>query len=841
MRNTSLLTTSMPSGNGGATGLTCPTGNGTAGTSTASCRNFSFPLLNNNVFWQNRSFYIGVGSLGTGTQNQQNVVALFNAASGTPAASQAVTGGCPSGATYWDIGARGDTGPGNHGSGLTLAPSFSLLTNSSETGTGTNNLSGTDPEFITQYCNGSRVPPENGGLGYQVPAGISDATVPNPIFSLSPAATVDEGNNWVNINRGPLAVTHPVTNAVLGNYSLRSTSRAIDFISTTSAGGTAAATYATTDFFGHPRPDSDSTIDIGAVEFQGTRSTSASVSPTSLAFGVQTDNSTSPAQTLTLLSGTTAMTGINIAVTAPFARAGGSCGTTLAASTATTNPSCTINIVFTPTANGAASGTVTITATAGGPVAGSPVSLTGTGVAQLAVAPSAVTFTTPVIVNRTSATNQTVTLTNGTGALVTGIALAFSSTQFARPAGAAGGTCGTSLAATLSCTINISFTPATVGGISGILNITSSVNVVGQPVGLTGTGVGAQVTPTSLSFGSVIDGNSSAAQTLTLTNTAAVSLTGINLVFTGPFARATTAQGGAGTCTGTLTTNNTCTINVVFSPTTQTTAVTGSVAINGNYGAATTVVGSPVSLDGTGVAPTLTATVAPSPLAFGTWFGGSTSGTMNLTVTNTGNSGLAGGTFTFGGGTPQPYSRVTTGTFPAGAPDCAATLALGASCTIKVQFAAPGGTPASYPRTLTVAYGGGATVTPASVSLTGSSVATRPTDTISAPTITLPTGVATGTGLVAFTNTSATTSTVVTNITVSGGSLGTYFFNLGAILAGPDNCTGVNLAPSASCTVTLRFTNVTSPRGVDRTGTITFTAAGITPNPTATVTGHANP
>jgi hypothetical protein len=739
MRNTSLLTTSMPT-----SGFSCPTGNGTTSGST-NCRNFSVPLLNNNVFWQNRSFYIGVGSLGTGTQNQQNVVALFNATSGTPAASQAVTGGCPSGATYWDIGAHGDTGPGNHTSGLTLAPSFSLLTNSSETGGGTNNLSGTDPEFITQYCNGSRVPPENGGLGYQVPAGISDATVPNPIFSLSPAATVDEGNNWVNINWGPLAMTHPVTGAVLGNYTLRTTSRAIDFIASTgatAAGYTAGTTYAPTDFFGHPRPDSDSTIDIGAVEFQGTRSTGASVSPTSLAFGVQTVSSTSPVQTLTLLSGTTTgMTGVTLTFTAGagFARATaaqggtGSCGT--APFNLGANSSCTINVVFRPTAGGPATGTLTFGGT-GGPVAGSPVSLTGTGVAQLGVAPSAVTFTTPVIVNRTSATSQTVTLTNGTGALVTGIALAFSTPQFSQPTGATGGTCTTTLAASTSCTISMLFTPATVGGISGILNITSSVNVVGQPVGLTGTGVGAQVSPTSLSFGSVIDGNSSAAQTLTLTNTAAVSLTGINVAVTAPFARATTAQGGAGTCTATLATNSTCTINVVFSPTTQTTTVTGTATITGNYGAATTVVGSPVSLDGTGVAPTLTATVSPSSLAFGTWFGGSTSGTMNLTVTNTGNSGLNGFALAFGGGTPQPYSRVTTGTFPAGAPNCGTTLALGASCTIKVQFAAPGGTPASYPRTLTVAYTG-ATVTPASVSLTGTSIATRPTDTILAPTITL--------------------------------------------------------------------------------------------------------
>ena len=70
--------------------------------------------------------------------------------------------------------------------------------------------SASNPNVVSQYCNGSRIPPEIGGLGYQVPPGISDATVPNPIFNLTPAATVDEGNNWINISWGPLALTNPV-------------------------------------------------------------------------------------------------------------------------------------------------------------------------------------------------------------------------------------------------------------------------------------------------------------------------------------------------------------------------------------------------------------------------------------------------------------------------------------------------------------------------------------------------------------------------------------------------------------------------------------------------------
>jgi hypothetical protein len=74
---------------------------------------------------------------------------------------------------------------------------------------------------------------------------------------------------------------------------------------------------------------------------------------------------------------------------------------------------------------------------------------------------------------------------------------------------------------------------------------------------------------------------------------------------------------------------------------------------------------------------------------------------------------------------------------------------------------------------------------------------------------------------------------------VSGGSILTYFFNVGA-LAGPDNCTGTNLAPGQSCTVTVRFTNVLSPRGVNRAGTITFTDTATGGTQSSGLIGHAN-
>jgi hypothetical protein len=256
-------------------------------------------------------------------------------------------------------------------------------------------------------------------------------------------------------------------------------------------------------------------------------------------------------------------------------------------------------------------------------------------------------------------------------------------------------------------------------------------------------------------------------------------------------------------------------------PTTVNTVSSGTVAITGSVA----VTNAPVQLSGSSAAATYSASVGPNPLAFGNWATGTTSSTLNLTVTNTGNSPLTNLTYTLGGGTPQPFARVTTGTFPAGAPNCAATLAVGASCTVKATFAP--GTATTFSRTLTVANAGAPAaqrITSVVATLTGTGVVSRAPMSI-APntlTITLPTGTITGTGTVTLTNNAPAggSSVNVTNVAVSGGSLLTYFFN---VVAGADTCTGVPLAPGQSCTVGVRFTNVGSARGTNRTGTITFT------------------
>ena len=145
-------------------------------------------------------------------------------------------------------------------------------------------------------------------------------------------------------------------------------------------------------------------------------------------------------------------------------------------------------------------------------------------------------------------------------------------------------------------TITVAFRPTTVGAASGNISIVS--NAPGSPtsVGLSGTGIAATLTlgisPTSLSFGNVTTGTSSASQTVTITNTGNANVTISQITLTGSGYAMT-----GGSAPVTLSPSQNLTLSVQFSPTVAG-SVTGTISIVSNAS------GSPatITLSRTGVA-----------------------------------------------------------------------------------------------------------------------------------------------------------------------------------------------------------------------------------------------
>jgi hypothetical protein len=659
MRNTSNLTSFLPAV------VNCPSDH-------PNCRQISNPLLRNNLFWQNRSFFVTVGGLGSGLLNQQNVVTLV------PALNQTSTGACQSGATSWDIGVRGDAGPANHASGFTLSPANSILTSLSGGYSGNGNIGPSSPGVVRQYCNGSRVPPENGGFGFNVPPGIADATVPNPRFNLTPAATVDEGNNWINMSYGPLSLSSAaVPSGVAGNgvplgiYTIAQGSPAI---STATSSG--APNH---DFFGTPRPAGGG-FDIGAVQFVA--ASTFMLSPTSLIFNSPLNLTSAPQQVqvsnigTVSLSFTISLSGVNLN---QFATTSSGCATLAPGG------SCTINVTFTPTTATPTPKIASLNVSGGTGTTTQSVPLTGNVVAlpTYTVSPLSLAFGNQLVGTMSAPLSVTITNTGGAG----GSPLAMGSPTMGGTNPSQWSTVLTTCPAILpvtpgsnTCTISVAFAPTSMGAQSATLNVNIGAPAAPAPlVQLTGTGIGPVigVVPASLTFASQTVGTTSAAQTVTVSNTGAVSLTALSVSLGGTnptdFARPAGAAGG--TCGTTLAPTSTCTITLTFTP-----AVSGARSATLLVSGAAPANTATVSLSGTGGGPVIS--VSPTSLGFGGQVVTTTSAGQSVIVSNTGNVTLTALSVSFGGTNPTNFAR------PAGAAGgtCGTTLAAGGNCTITVTF-----------------------------------------------------------------------------------------------------------------------------------------------------------
>jgi hypothetical protein len=344
---------------------------------------------------------------------------------------------------------------------------------------------------------------------------------------------------------------------------------------------------------------------------------------TTFDFGTVQIGTTSGAQSVTLTNNTAG----NIAFTS--AALSGTNAADYAVSTAGCSPNivvgtpCVVSVKFTPTVVAPPSEVATLTITDADSTSPQVYNLTGKGATTIpgvGLAPTSLAFGNQVL--NTTSTAKTVTLTNtGTGALtITSIA---ASGDFA----VSNNPCGAGLAAGANCIISVTFTPTVLGARAGTLTIMDNAGGSPHTVPLTGTGIGAPavgLVPANLAFGNQAQNTTSAAKTVTLTNTGTAVLTITSIAASGDFAVSNNP------CGASLAAGANCIISVTFTPTALG-ARAGNLTITDN------AVGSPhtVPLTGTGTGTPdfgLTGPTTVLPVTLGQ--------TLNFSVTVTGTGGF---------------------------------------------------------------------------------------------------------------------------------------------------------------------------------------------------------
>lgn len=444
-------------------------------------------------------------------------------------------------------------------------------------------------------------------------------------------------------------------------------------------------------------------------------------SPTSLTFAAQTLQTTSAPQTVTVTNtGQSSFTLVSASIALPSDFSSASGTTCTANLSIAPNSSCVVNVTFTPTATGTRNGTLTITYNLGvGSNSTQDVTLTGTGQNPGAITPNPASLTFAAQTLQTTSAAQTVTVTNtGQASLTLVSALIGLPSDFAT---ASGTTCtpNLSLVANDSCVIKVTFTPTATGTRNGTITLTYNTGVgpnATQNVTLAGTGQSpgaAMVNPTSLTFAAQTLQTTSAAQTITVTNTGQANLTLVSSLITLPSDFAT-ASGTTCTANLALAANASCVIKVTFTPTATGTR-NGTLTITYNTGVGPDATQN-VTLTGTGQqAPAVN--VSPASLTFTAEAVGATSAAQPITVTNSGQVNLTLGAAPAITGANAGDFAIAAGT------TCTASLSLapGGSCAINVTFIPTAAGTRSATVVVTDNAGGTAGATQ-SVSLSGSAI-----------------------------------------------------------------------------------------------------------------------
>ena len=316
------------------------------------------------------------------------------------------------------------------------------------------------PHFINLVGNGATA------VADLVPTSLTFPSLQiNQTSSAQTATLTNNGNATLVITDIALAGDYAQTDNCPSSLGIGS-SCTFQITFTPTAGGARNGTLSISD----NAPGSPHTVSLSGSGYV----TTATVSPSSLAFGNQTLGTTSAAQSIVVTN-----TGANpVAVSAVAAT--GDFAQTNNCTTAPVTTSCTINVTFSPTLGGSRTGTLTISDNA----QGNPhiVTLGGAGLAGVAqLSASSLTFAELTV--GTASTAQTITVTNsGNGALtVTGVSATgdFAQTNNCTSVAASGGTCA----------IQVTFTPTSSGSRTGTLTLTDSAANSPQVISLLGSGI----------------------------------------------------------------------------------------------------------------------------------------------------------------------------------------------------------------------------------------------------------------------------------------------------------------------------------------------------------------
>ena len=214
--------------------------------------------------------------------------------------------------------------------------------------------------------------------------------------------------------------------------------------------------------------------------------------------------------------------------------------------------SCQIQVTVTPTVGGAITGILTLTDDA--PDSPQTIALSGSGyVTNGTFIPSIITFANTAV--GATSSPQPVTVMN-TGTVAMTVSAVTVTGGFAQT-----NTCS-SIPASGTCTISITFAPTTSGAQTGTLTINDNAQGNPHAVSLSGTGLAgtAQLSASSLTFTALTVGTTGSVQTITVTNSGNGALTVSGIQATGDFAQ-------TNNCVSIAANSGTCTIQLTFTPT----------------------------------------------------------------------------------------------------------------------------------------------------------------------------------------------------------------------------------------------------------------------------------